>query len=308
MCATAERLSAYAVVAWASVSPTNGLSSDSSRGRGFLAASFASSASSRCASRPSSHCAIPSCSQVGQDAAREATKEWASSCRSTRTRPGVGACEARHGHPDRPVVPGGGPLGCARRVPEAGRGLEHDRHGLRGREPEPLLVLGPRQIEDAQDGQPERLVGRAVVADLEPRARRGRRGREDRVELPLHARLRVELERHPVLLARAHEIGQLGERVGEQLVGIGAPRIRGERRLGGLSRPARVAEGQLGRGERVQARDRRGLAEERQPGEPQGVGRVPGRQPLRRCGRRRDRRASALRSRSRRWRRARAAP
>ena len=241
---------------------------------------------------------MPSCSQVGQVVpAREATKECASSCRSTRTRSGVGACDAHHRHADRAVVPGGHPLGGARRVPEAGGGLKHYGDRQARSEAEPLLVLAPCGVEHAEHGEAKGLVGGAVVADPEAGARRKQRRSGERIELALDPRLRIELQRDAVLLARVHEVGQLGEGVRQALVGERVAPVERDRLLRALARPLGVTERDLSRGQRLQSGDRRGLSEEREPGQAQRLGRVSGGQAFARSGRRPDPGASRRRPR-----------
>ena len=82
--------------------------------------------------------------------------------------------------------------------------------GRPGREAEAPLVLLPGRVEHAQDGEAERLVGGAVVADAESRARDGGRRMSPSASSFCRTRGCVGgLERQAVRLAGAGEVAAL---------------------------------------------------------------------------------------------------
>jgi hypothetical protein len=195
---------------------------------------------------------------------------------------GGGPLEPRHGHPDRAVVPGGHPARRARRVVERFRRLQDDGDREARREAQLLLVVLPGLVEHLHDRESERLIGGAVEADAEARAR-GRVGdgvERERVELLREARRGCRGRRALVLLACRGEVAGVGERVAEQLQ---RARVRGLEREGvgeGLAGAGRVTERHLGCGERLQRRHRLRLAEDGDARVQQGVLRLAGREPL----------------------------
>ena len=92
----------------------------------------------------------------------------------------------------------------------------------------------------------------------------------------LHAGLLGHLERQAVRLAGRGEVAALDQRVPEQLEGSRVARLETQGGRGRLSRARHLAEGDLGRGERLERGHGRGLAEEGQAREAQRLGRVPG--------------------------------
>ena len=193
---------------------------------------------------------------------------------------GARRLEAHDRHADRPVVPGRDPVGRARRVAEAGRGLQHDGDGQAGREAQALLVLLPRAVEDPQDGEAERLVGGAVVADAEPGAGDGGGGGAQPLELAAHARLLGRVQGQPVPLAGAGEVPGFRQRIAQELERARAARLELEGGAGRVAGPIDVPEGQLSGGERLQGGHRARVAEEREAGEAEGLGRVSRGEPL----------------------------
>ena len=138
-------------------------------------AAFATTASSRAGSPPSSHCETPSCSQVGQlpprargdEGVRQLVAQHLDEARA-------GAVQAQDGDADGAVVHARRPTPASARP--AGRPCSVCRTtvtGSSGRKPSRLRVLRVGLGQGLQDRGAERLVDAAVVADAELRALAG---------------------------------------------------------------------------------------------------------------------------------------
>ena len=207
------------------------------------------------------------------------------------------AVEPTQGHPDRPVVHARRPF---RHPPLGYPGLHHQQDDDRvlGAEAEAPRVLRVRLRQHVEDGDAQRLVDAAVVAyaELGP-LRRARRSGGDVLQLSLDRGVGAQQEAPPVLLlgpgAVAHRrigVAEEGARARVPIVEPHGPQRR-------IARGAAVAEGEERFRQRLEGRERFGIAAEGDPREPRRLDRVLGRQPLPRLqhvgiGRRRRRRVA----------------